>query len=414
MIDGKARSPSFSVFQTEKPCDHRVLFFDQSGILIPKKDCHEIPIGLRIVAPARQNLDHVLFAIKGLPGIFVGLGPFLGRHAWMLDRGVKRIAFVKVGIHPFAAVSHFTMFVGAWQRGQHEKGRLIGPDFVHQEPDVFGHLLSVIPRKTDDVTGMHDYPGIMPLSNNLTIFLDVVLFFPFGLQVFRVYTFHSNENLSTTRFGRQLNEVFWLACQVDLHHERDLDAFLSKLDDGFEGFAPKFLPGKIVIGEEVKGNAVLRVISAEERGNAFRAPFAHLPPLHIDDGAKGARKGAAAGSVCGPESRVGEMVHGFWTTFWKRRGLDIDEALQILGKAIDGLQPAVEKIGEDLFPLALDFTGYDADGLANEFLDVRLLLAEHVDGAAGMEATDDDRDVFSPKAPCDVESAWKLVCLHSH
>src|SRR5262245_47680884 len=174
---------------------------------------------------------------------------------------------------------------------------------------------------------MHHYPGIVPLFDNLTILLDVVLFFSFGLQVFRVYAFHSNENLSTARFGCQLNEVLRLARKVDLHHERDFDTFLSKFDDGFEGLAPKLLPGKIVIGEEVKGNAVLRIISAQQCRYAFRAPFAHLPPLHIDDGAKSARKRAAAGGVCGPESWVGEMTHGFWTGLWKRRGFDIDEAL---------------------------------------------------------------------------------------
>src|SRR5262245_53828328 len=308
----------------------------------------------------------------------------------MLARSVKGVAFVEIRVHPFAAVSHFTMIVGAWQRCQHEKGRLIRPDFVHQEPDVFGYLLAVVPREADDVTSMHHYTSIVPLFDNRTIFLDVVLFFPFGLQVFRVYTFHSNENLSTARFGRQLNEALRLASQVDLHHERDLDAFLSKFDDGFEGLAPKFLPGKIVIGEEVKGNAVLRVISAEESRNAFGTPFAHLSPLHIDDGAKGTRERAAAGSVRGPESWVSEMTHGFWTGLWKRRGFDIDEALQILRKAIDRFQPAVEKIGEDLFPLAFDFAGYHADGLANELLNVRLLFAEHVDCPAGMEATDDE------------------------
>src|SRR5215475_2729833 len=108
------------------------------------------------------------------------------------------------------------------------------------------------------------------------------------------------------------------------------------------------------------------------------------------------------------------MTHGFWTCLWERRGFDIDETLQVLGKAINGFQPAVEKIGEDLLPLPLDFAPHHADRLAHELLDVRLLFAEHVDGAAGMEAADDDGDVFSPKGPCYVESAWKLICLHSH
>ena len=92
---------------------------------------------------------------------------------------------------------------------------------------------------------------------------------------------------------------------------------------------------------------------------------------------------------------------------------DVDEALQILGKAIDGFQLAVEKIGENFFPLAFDFAGYHADGFMNELLNVGLLFAQHVDCPAGMKATDDDCDVFSAKAPRYVESARKLICLHS-
>ena len=158
---------------------------------------------------------------------------------------------------------------------------------------------------------------------------------------------------------------------------------------------------------------MLAIIRAQQSRNAFRAPFTHLPSLHVDDGAKGARKRAAARSVCGPESRVGEMTHGFWTALGKRRGFDIDEALQILGKAIDWFQLAGEKIRQDLFPLAFDLAGYYADGFTHELLNVGLLFAQHVDCPAGMKATDDDCDVFSAKTPRYVESARKLICLHS-
>ena len=229
-----------------------MLFFDKRGILVPEEQRHEVPIVLWLVTPPRKDLDHVFFAVEGFPRLLVGACPFLGRHTRMFDGGVKRVAFIEIRVHPLAAFSHFAMIVGTRQRRQHEERGLIGSDFVHQKPDVFGHLLFGIPRQADDVARVHDHPGVVPLLDNLAILVNIVLLFAFGLQVFRVDTFHSDEDLSTAGFGRQLNEVLRLAGQIDLHHERDVEAFLPKFDDRFERLAPEFFPGKIIVGEEIE------------------------------------------------------------------------------------------------------------------------------------------------------------------
>ena len=79
-VDSKTGPANLAVFETEKARDHRMLLFDERGILIPKKDRHEIPIVFWRVVPPRQILDHVFFAVKRLPGILVGLGPLFRAH----------------------------------------------------------------------------------------------------------------------------------------------------------------------------------------------------------------------------------------------------------------------------------------------------------------------------------------------
>ena len=91
------------------------------------------------------------------------------------------------------------------------------------------------------------------------------------------------------------------------------------------------------------------------------------------------------------------MAHGFWTGLGERRRFDIDEALQVLGEAIDRFELTVEKVGQDKLPFAFDFAGYHADGFLNEPLNIRLLFAQHVDRPAGMKAADDDIDPGSTK-----------------
>ena len=119
-------------------------------------------------------------------------------------------------------------------------------------------------------------------------------------------------------------------------------------------------------------------------------------------------------SVGRSKVRIGEVAHGFWTGLGERRRFDIDEALQVLGEAIDRFELTVEKVGQDELPFAFDFAGYHADGFPNELLNIRLLFAQHVDRPAGVKATYDDCDIFSAEAPGDVESSRELIGLHSH
>ncbi len=73
----------------------------------------------------------------------------------------------------------------------------------------------------------------------------------------------------------------------------------------------------------------------------------------------------------------------------------------------------MQKVCEDGFPFTFDFTGHDADAVAKKFLDLGLLVAQHIDGAAGMEAAHDHRDVFRAKQPRHVDGTGKLVGLHT-
>ena len=323
-IDGISGTAGFAVFQTEEASNHGVLFFDQSGVFVPEEHRHKVPIVLRVITPARQDLDHILFAIESLPGVFVGFGPFLGRHARMMDGGVKRIAFVEIGIHPLAALPHFAMVLRTGQWGQHEKRGLVGPDFVHQKTNVVRHLIFAVPRKTDDVSRVHHHSGLVPFFDDISILLDVVLLLTFGLQVLRVNAFHADEDLSTPRLSRQADKILWLAGQIHLHHKRDLNAFLPEFDDGFESLAPEFLPGKIVIGEEIKRYAMLRIVPTQERRDALRTALAHLASLHIDDRAEAASKRTAPRSIRGSESRIGKMLHSLGAGLRQRRRFNID------------------------------------------------------------------------------------------
>src|SRR6476620_5684859 len=74
----------------------------------------------------------------------------------------------------------------------------------------------------------------------------------------------------------------------------------------------------------------------------------------------------------------------------------------------------MERIGQNLPPVVLDFTGYDGDGFFDQRLDVGLLIAQHIDGAAGVKAADDDSDPGSAKLAGQIEGPGKLVGLDPH
>ena len=91
--------------------------------------------------------------------------------------------------------------------------------------------------------------------------------------------------------------------------------------------------------------------------------------------------------------------------------LDVHQALEVLGEGVEALQPAVEDVGQDALPVSLHLAGHDDDGLPEQRLDVRLLLGQHVDGPAGVEATHQDVEPVGTEFPPQVQGPGKLVGL---
>src|SRR4030095_16826060 len=74
----------------------------------------------------------------------------------------------------------------------------------------------------------------------------------------------------------------------------------------------------------------------------------------------------------------------------------------------------MERVGQNLRPVLFDFARYDGNGFLHQSLNVGLLIAQHVDGAAGVEAADNHIDPGSAKLPGQIECPGKLVGLDPH
>ncbi len=214
---------------------------------------------------------------------------------------MERVAFVEIRIHPFAAFFHLPVIVRAGKRRQHEERGLIRLDSIHEVTDVLRHLLLGVKREADNVSGVHDYAGVVPFLDNRLVLFNVILSFTFGLQVLRIHALHPDKDLRAARFGRQPHEILRLTSEVNLHHESDLDAILFELDNFFEGLTPEFLAGKIIVSKEVEGDSVFAIVAAHHLANTFGAALAHFTTLDIDDGAKRACERTPPGSVSGAE-----------------------------------------------------------------------------------------------------------------
>src|SRR3989304_10061173 len=243
-VDRKPGSPRSPLFEAEEARNHGVLLLYQGSVLVPHMHKDEVPIHLGVMTPTRQDGRKILFAIKGRPRVLIRPSPFLGSHMWVLDRRVERIPLIKIGVHPLTTLLHFQVIVGSRQRGQHEEGCLIRLDDIHEILDVEGHPLFRIEGKADDVPGVNGNAGIVPLSYNLHVLLDLVLWLSLSLAVLRVYALHAAEHLAAAGLSSEAAEVLWLARQGHLHHKGDIYAFVVQSDDGFKGLTPPPLPGK--------------------------------------------------------------------------------------------------------------------------------------------------------------------------
>ncbi len=74
----------------------------------------------------------------------------------------------------------------------------------------------------------------------------------------------------------------------------------------------------------------------------------------------------------------------------------------------------MESIRQNLRPVPFNLTGHDRNGFSYQSLDLRFLLAQHIDGTAGVKSSDDYIDTCRPELPGQVKGPWKLVGLDTH
>jgi len=86
---------------------------------------------------------------------------------------------------------------------------------------------------------------------------------------------------------------------------------VRQANEDVENSFPIFVAGKIIVGEEIEGDAVFVVVPANGLGNMLRGAEAHLAALDVDDGAEGAFERAAAAAIEGAEIGGGELAEIF-------------------------------------------------------------------------------------------------------
>src|SRR6266571_3773562 len=124
----------------------------------------------------------------------------------------------------------------------------VAPDGIHR---VVG--------KPDDVADVRGNIGVPVGFDQLRVLADVVLLFARCGEITRVDTFHADEDVDATCLPRLADEVLDLPGEnVYLHHEFHGDLlFFAQADQSVEDRLPVFVAGKVVVGEKVKGDAVV-------------------------------------------------------------------------------------------------------------------------------------------------------------
>ena len=106
-----------------------------------------------------------------------------------MDRGVKRISLVEIGIHPLSPLSHFQVILRSGQRGHHKERRHIHMNLIHEILDVTRQLLLCIEGKPDDISGVNVHTHLVPLADDAYVLFGFVLYddpavsFPGDLEI---------------------------------------------------------------------------------------------------------------------------------------------------------------------------------------------------------------------------------------
>ena len=229
-------------------------------------------------------------------------------------------------------------------------------------------------------------------------------------QIVGVDVFEPDKDPLAAGARRLLDEVRdAVAERVDLDDELQPEPLaLAHLDQTVEDRLPIPVAREIVVGDE-KTEDALGEIGAHQPLDIVGVAPARLAPLHIDDRAKAALERAAAPGVEGAD-RLAVAPHDVERQ--KRRHLLLQPG-QIVHVVVDRLEPAGERIGEDLDEPPFGLAGEEADPEPAGRLEVGRQLRQHRHATRHVKPADRDLDAGFAKPGGQVHRARELVRLHA-
>src|SRR5271157_579662 len=407
---GEAGTPRGTAFESEVAAHHRVTAFGLNGILVPNKTQEIVPVVGAWAAV--QDRFHVLETVEGAPGLEISLFPGAVLQVRMMSQFMLGIVEVEIRVHPLAAAQHVEVVHGAGQRHEDEKRGVVRADLVHEEFQIAADGIDSVEREADDVADMSGNVGIAVGLNELAIFADLLLLLAGGGEVAGIHALHADEDVQATGLAGLVDEVLDFPGEdVDLHHESHGNFFLgAQANEDVENGFPILVAGKIVVGEEIEGDAVFVVVAANGLGNVLRGAETHFAALNVDDGAEGAFERAAAAAIEGAKIGSGELAEIFPANGGDGLGVEVGLVVQ---EIVERLQAAVNGIVQQVAPGFFDLPFDDGNTRVQELLYIGRDIREKGEIAADMEPADQNGKAGAPKGVSKIASAGELIGLHA-
>jgi hypothetical protein len=197
---------------------------------------------------------------------------------------------------------------------------------------------------------------------------------------------------------------------VHLDHELDRNALGTQRDELVEDPLPGWISGKVVVGEEVEVHSRLPIVQADRFRHTRWRSSSTPASLHVNDGAERAVEGTSTTASDGAEVGGDELAE---VALVDEGARSIGEIREIIDEPINGLEATLSGVTKQVRPAVFDLAGDDAHAGVNEILNLRRNLGEQREGAAHVEAADEDGHSFAPQRQSDVRRTTELVRLHS-
>jgi hypothetical protein len=210
------------------------------------------------------------------------------------------------------------------------------------------------------------------------------------------------------RLGDKVGD--FVAERVNLHDDVDLEALDSlQLDDPVQDRFPILVAREVIVGNEIAFDP-LRLIGANQPFDIVGAAEAGLAPLHINDGAEAAVKGA---SPPGVEAAQHPGITPY-VALWQKRERPALQMRQIAHEIVAWRQAPIVGRAQDFIEPALGFAGEKryADGQGG--LEFRGQVGEHRDTAADVKPANRNLDTGGAQRARNVQGARELVGLYAN